>query len=170
MKSIKSVAFSALLTLGAFSAITYTSCSKDDCEDVICSNGGTCVDGTCACPTGYEGTTCQTESRAKFARTTAWNATDNPPSGNPLTYTCIITNGAGSVQNVIIDNNFADNFFVNNVNATVSGNTITIPSQEPDNDDYFVQGQGTYSSGTISWQYTLTPPTGSPVTNNGTWQ
>ncbi len=69
MKSIRNVAFSALLTIGAFSAITYTSCNKDECKDVVCKNGGTCTAGVCSCPTGYEGTNCETLSRAKFIGT-----------------------------------------------------------------------------------------------------
>lgn len=66
MKSIRNAALTALLTIGAFSAITYTSCNKDECKDVVCQNGGTCVSGTCTCPTGYEGTNCETLSRDKF--------------------------------------------------------------------------------------------------------
>jgi len=31
---------------------------KDECKDVICFNGGVCVDGTCACPPGFEGADC----------------------------------------------------------------------------------------------------------------
>ena len=39
---------------------------KDKCEDVVCQNGGSCNDGVCSCPAGYEGTNCQTEIREKF--------------------------------------------------------------------------------------------------------
>ncbi len=68
MKSIRNIAFSALLTVGAFTAMTYTSCNKDECKDVVCQNGGTCDanTGNCVCPTGYEGTNCETKSRDKF--------------------------------------------------------------------------------------------------------
>jgi hypothetical protein len=68
MKSIRNIAFSALLTIGAFTAITYTSCNKDECKDVVCNNGGTCDanTGACVCATGYEGATCDTKSRDKF--------------------------------------------------------------------------------------------------------
>lgn len=36
-----------------------TSCS-DPCEDIICLNGGICIDGTCDCPEGWTGIDCGT--------------------------------------------------------------------------------------------------------------
>lgn len=44
----------------AFGATLYnTSCNKDRCNNVTCQNGGTCVNGYCSCPTGYEGDNCE---------------------------------------------------------------------------------------------------------------
>ena len=40
--------------------------SEDLCDNIICLNEGICESGDCDCPLGYEGTTCETESRAKF--------------------------------------------------------------------------------------------------------
>ena len=65
-KSFRNIALSALITIGGFTAITYTSCTKDECKDVVCNNGGTCVSGNCSCPTGYEGSNCSTFSRDKI--------------------------------------------------------------------------------------------------------
>lgn len=65
MKSIKNIALSVLLTVGAFGAVTYTACNKDECKDVVCQNGGTCSGGNCTCPTGYEGNSCEILSREK---------------------------------------------------------------------------------------------------------
>lgn len=69
MKSIKQFALTAFLTVSAFCAVVYTSCNKDECKDVTCQNGGTCSAGVCSCPTGYEGTNCETKSRDKFVGT-----------------------------------------------------------------------------------------------------
>jgi hypothetical protein len=66
MKSFKQIALSAFLTISAFGAVVYTSCNKDECKDVVCQNGGTCSEGKCTCPTGYDGTNCETKSRDKF--------------------------------------------------------------------------------------------------------
>jgi len=51
-----------LVAITAFTAITYTSCNKDKCKDVTCQNGGACTDGTCSCPSGFEGANCETAS------------------------------------------------------------------------------------------------------------
>lgn len=32
---------------------------KDECKEVICQNGGACVDGACACPQGFTGDYCE---------------------------------------------------------------------------------------------------------------
>lgn len=83
MKSIRNVAFSALLTLGAFGTVFYTSCTKDACKDVVCKNGGTCVNGTCSCPFAFTGTNCETEVRSTFYNTYKGNGSDN--MGNTYT-------------------------------------------------------------------------------------
>lgn len=51
----KSIVFLVILTFGMLS------CAKPDpCEEFVCQNGGTCVDGTCNCPEGFAGTMCET--------------------------------------------------------------------------------------------------------------
>ncbi|MCW3120745.1 MAG: hypothetical protein JWQ38_237 [Flavipsychrobacter sp.] len=59
MKQIKTITLAALCTLGAFSAIVYTSCKKDACKGVVCKNKGTCSNGTCTCPSGFSGKSCE---------------------------------------------------------------------------------------------------------------
>ena len=169
MKSIRNAALSALLTIGAFSAITYTSCNKDECKDVVCKNGGTCVAGVCSCPTGYEGTNCESEGRAKFVKT--WTASDKEVvAGTSLpAYSAIITSGTTIIDIKI--SKFSDSYFTNEVKATVSGSTITIPSQAPDGDGYTVEGTGTYNSTDkkITWSYTIKNPLGVSKSYSGTW-
>ncbi len=53
-----------LFLIGAFLSVTTTSCG-DKCKDVEC-NTGTCLDGTCECGDGFEGTNCEIEWSAKF--------------------------------------------------------------------------------------------------------
>ena len=66
MRKLKSILLASILTIGAFSATLITSCNQDECKDIVCANGGTCSNGNCACPSGYEGAQCQTLSRTKF--------------------------------------------------------------------------------------------------------
>ena len=167
MKSLRLVALSAFLTIGASSAVFYSSCSKDACKDVTCQNGGTCSGGNCTCPTGYEGTTCQTLANAKFVK--IWSATDTKVGGSTLpTYSSNIT--VGSAANMIKISNFSA-LFIADVNATVAGNTITIATQTPDNDNYAVAGTGVLDATTnkITWTYSITSPTNAVINYTGIW-
>jgi hypothetical protein len=172
MKSIKHIALSAFLTLSAFCAVVYTSCNKDACKGVVCQNGGTCSGGTCTCVTGYEGTNCETKSRDKFVK--SWSASDLITGGtSPLAYSASIAAGVSSdITAVIIGNAFSDNFFtVGPINATISGSTITIPSQNPDGNKYSLTGTGTLSAGKITWSYTIkNDVTSVSQVYSGTWQ
>lgn len=189
MKLFRQIALSAMITLSAFAAVVYTSCSKDACKGVTCNNGGTCSGGnctclthftgvhcdslvcnnggtyngsSCTCATGYEGTYCDTLSRAKFLK--SWSASDMTGSTS-VVYTANIAAGTGVTQ--VLIGNFS-NFFTNNTTATISGNTITISLQAPDGNNYQVQGSGTLSAGVITWSYTITDGI-SPQTYTGTW-
>lgn len=173
MNKIKNMLFAGALTLSAFGVVTYTSCNKDECKDVQCNNGGSCISGTCQCASGYEGANCNTESRAKFVK--SWAASDQIGTSN-LVYTVAIGNGT-TINSVIISSAFSDNFFSNNISATVSndasGNSIiTIADQKPDaNGNYRVAGTGTYSAGKINWTYTITRITPASTQNyTGVWQ
>ncbi len=77
MQKVKHIALSALLTLCVFSSVLYTSC-KDKCGSTSCSNGGTCVDGVCECPTGYYGNGCQNSWSSVFIGTYNCTKTCNP--------------------------------------------------------------------------------------------
>jgi hypothetical protein len=103
------------------------------------------------CRSGYDGSNCNTESRLKFEG--VWNAVDTP--GN-ITYMDTIAPG-GNISAVTLSKAFAGHFFSHNINAVVSGNTVTISLQQPDSALYTVQGTGTMDSkqSTISWSYQL---------------
>ncbi len=59
---LRSVLLSSALTIGLFGVVTYSSCVKDECENVSCLNGGSCKDGVCKCPSGYTGSNCGTRT------------------------------------------------------------------------------------------------------------
>lgn len=151
MKSIRNIAFSALLAVGAFATITYTSCNTDACDDIDCMNGGLCLDGSCSCPTGYEGETCETKSNAKFIGTYTVTETCGGTNSNP--YQVTITAGANATD-VLISN-------LGDYNCTVGG-TITFSglvnqAQITINDDKCntqMNATGSYANGVITMSYT----------------
>ncbi len=59
MKRTRTVITTAIITLLTFGAIVYSSCTKDRCSNVTCQNGGSCVNGYCSCPSGWEGDHCE---------------------------------------------------------------------------------------------------------------
>ena len=121
---------------------------------------------TKTCDKGYEGSDCKTEVRTKFAGT--YSASDNPGA---LVYSVTVASGT-SISDVVISSNFSDSYFVNNVKGTVDGSILTIARQQPDNDNYFVEGTGTLSGKTITWSYKIINATVSPETSisyTGTW-
>jgi hypothetical protein len=110
------------LILGISTAMVLTSCKKDEdpCDNIVCSNGGTCNDGSCSCATGYEGSTCGSEVRAKFIG--LYNGTI-ACTGVSQAGNITITNSAAGITSIVIDDG-ADTF-----TGTVSGSSINIATQ-----------------------------------------
>ncbi|MES2516387.1 MAG: calcium-binding EGF-like domain-containing protein [Bacteroidota bacterium] len=58
-----------IIALTSCSLLLFDGCKKkkaeepaaDPCANTVCLNGGTCVDGSCSCPTGYSGADCGTQ-------------------------------------------------------------------------------------------------------------
>lgn len=157
MKSIRRIALTAAVVLSAFGAVTYTSCNKDECKDVVCANGGTCntEDGSCSCATGYEGTTCQTKVNAKFAGVWAVSETCSGTAGTP--YQVTITADATDPTKVLVSNLGNYGCTVGGVVAfdgTVNGVTLTIADNTC---NYQMNATGTFNAdGSISFTYTAT--------------
>ena len=143
MKSIRNIAFSALLTLGAFTAITYTACNKDECKDVTCANGGTCTDGTCTCTVGYTGTLCDKEVRSSYFKTYKGNGVDNLGG----TY----TNWGIKFYSVGTDAKVMGMDLLDEVNAPVAAMTVTLNSNTTFTINSTVIGSRTYTgTGTVN--------------------
>ncbi len=65
----RNILLTFLLSIALLSAVTYTACKKDPCENVVCMNLGACDGGKCVCPTGFEGDRCEVLSRDKLVKT-----------------------------------------------------------------------------------------------------
>lgn len=66
MKFWKHSVITALAFFGIASTVLFTACEEDSCLKLTCRNGGSCADGYCRCPNGFEGSECETKSATKF--------------------------------------------------------------------------------------------------------
>lgn len=82
MKLWKHSLITAFAFFGIAGTVLYSSCEKDTCEGLNCKNGGSCVEGFCHCPSGFEGTECETMAGTKFLGKFVGNYTC--PSVTPL--------------------------------------------------------------------------------------
>lgn len=113
-------------------------------------------------------TSCDKECETKQSDFTGtYNVVEDCSSSPAAAYN--VTVSAGAADNEVLITNFWG-LFQANVRATIDCDNITIDRQEPDGDDYFVEGSGTRTKDgdrvTISFSYTVTDETGGTV--NGT--
>jgi hypothetical protein len=120
------------------------------------------------CNSGYEGVRCNELVTAKFIG--IWSAVDTP--GN-LTYSDTINQGT-SINDINLSSSFAAHHFAHIIRASVATNAITIPYQQPDSGNTYLQGTGIISDDhhTIMVTYQIIIGVDSPqIISNyaGTW-
>ena len=169
MKNLFSVKFIAAAVIAGGMMFTFASCEDDPCKDVTCVNGEAVASGddcACDCDAGYEGDDCTTLTRSKFVGT--WGVSEDCSLSNPAAYTVTITADASNNDKILIDGLWQ--LFNNPVVATVDGNELTIASQEPDGDDFFINGSGTIvvngAVSTITATYNVEDRTGTTTTTD----
>jgi len=166
MKKVSVLGIGFLTAIAFAVVMMFNACSDDPCKDVTCLNGGTCVDGTCNCAAGYEGTDCSTESRTKFFG--SWAGVDQ--CTNVYNYTATVATSASDVTKVLVTNPFAVGTNVT-VSANIDGTNISIPVGSSGNGFTF-SGNGTITSDghTINWaSYTITDSYNNTETCSSTW-
>ena len=94
--------------------LNFISCNKNSSPKVTtivkcvsCANGGLCVDDTCRCPTGYEGSNCETITRDKYLGN--WEVFEKGSTTKAAQYAVSIV-AANNVNQVVIIN--FNNYFV----------------------------------------------------------
>ena len=151
MKFIRNIAFAAIASFAAFSMVTYTACNKDECKDVTCNNGGTCINGNCSCPTGYEGSKCEIVSAASLPGVyTATEDCQPPLTGGPSSWSSTVSTSSSDETRIVISN-FGNSS--TNVTAQVDKNAITIDATTIGTRN--VTGTGTVNGSTLTINYQL---------------
>ncbi len=149
--SIKNLYFIMFLAL---TAVLTTSCDDSDpCKDAACGDNGTCIEGTCVCNVGYEGTACAEEWVTKFLG----SYTGSAGCGYNLTKPAIITRLSATSINIA---NFAG-FDVDAVANVSLESTSSVSAEVLSVNNYIdtagrkFSGTGKISGNTISFAYTV---------------
>ena len=100
MKFWKPVLLSVSLLCALLTTIVYTACEKNPCNNVTCMNGGSCSNGACRCPTGWENTQCQNRTIDRYIGTYGGFSTCN--NGAQTIDTAFITFDGGAINTVSV--------------------------------------------------------------------
>ena len=142
----RKIVISALAVLTTVFSVTWLSCNRDKCKTIVCANKGVCSEGKCTCPAGFEGSNCETVARDKFLG--IWTVFEKGSITNAAQYTISIEK-TGLITDVVIKN--FNNYFVNDIKGTVSGDKLYIYNQQLEGKLTF--GQGYIYSNNIYGQY-----------------
>lgn len=69
MKTLKSTLLTTICFFAIASTVLFSSCEQDPCLDLNCQNGGSCSNGFCECPVGWEGAECDIPASSRFLGT-----------------------------------------------------------------------------------------------------
>lgn len=113
MKKITTILSTISLVVSLFTLVLVSACNKGDikyndttlirpCDNVICLNGGNCVDGSCYCPLGYEGLKCETRFNEKFVGN--YKVADECYTGGNVYYNASIQANSNQATGLILSN------------------------------------------------------------------
>lgn len=143
--------FACFLAVTGTAVIITVSCNTDKCKTLICANGSYCQLGVCICQYGWEGTSCETESRKKFLGN--YMVYEKGSSSFAAQYPIsIVTDTLSNVINNVRISNF-NNRFKGSVLGTVYHDTLTIPNQELEGKTVFGKGYIYVTTDVTYYQY-----------------
>lgn len=136
-----------------------SACQEDPCENVVCLNGGTCVDGlgTCECLPGFEGDSCETFTFQLFLgsfEADYGGCVDTPPEHR------VGIEQKDGEEKLLISNlgDYACPGGELVIEGDVTGNTLVIPQQIVDCGDiqYTFEGTGSVDGAVVTLSFTVT--------------
>ncbi len=134
----------------------WTGCRQDPCENVECQNGGVCMEGTCACAEGFEGTLCETFDGLQFLGT--YTASYGACFDVPDDHRVIVEQITGEANGIRLYNlgDYACPGQELRVEAQIDVNQVSIPDQAIDCGGiiYNFSGQGEFANGVITLEFT----------------
>jgi len=163
MKPIKQIALGVFLTLSIFSAVIYSSCSKNECGAVTCLNKGVCVGGICKCTTGIYGTNCELIYSKKYEG--IYKGLPPDDASSDTTNTLIFGTTSDTTNYNLMDVLWIDTTGNVVVNLSVELNNISSAGANfnisPFTKDYYTYtGMGSVNGNTASMRLTKTDTTG----------
>ena len=145
--------------------------SKTIIKCVTCANGGICTNGTCICPIGYEGVSCETLSIDKFLG--SWNVSEQGTLTAFRNYTVeIVNNSLTSFGNTVQIQDLYDTFPEFVITSYVIVDSLFIPSQQISGKTFIGKGYihsnpSFGQNGTITMRYAVTNNTTGAVDDFG---
>lgn len=127
MKFWKHTLISALAFISVCTIVLYSACDRDSCLTLKCSHNAPCVNGFCQCPTGYEGTQCETRALDRYVGTYFGNTQCNgaPPVIDTLWVTPIAN------PNIVNLRRYRDYDHV--YTATINGDNVSVVDTSANN-------------------------------------
>lgn len=161
----------ALLLVGVLTV--FAACGKDACKEIVCQNGGECMDGDCACPPEFEGNLCEYVAIGDYLGTYSilYNGCFQASPDHKVT----VAEVAGARETIMLGGlgDYACPGGELEVQATVGINSLTITSQticqNGNFKGYTFTGQGTRQGDTLNLSFLVTyEADGVPLQDNCT--
>jgi hypothetical protein len=80
-------------------ALVYNGTILEKCKNVVCYNGGTCKDGFCVCPVGYDGLDCKTTWNSRYIGTYEAYDECSPSAGYTTNIVALVNDASGITIN-----------------------------------------------------------------------
>jgi hypothetical protein len=128
MRKFRLIFGTSSIVLLSFLLFLISACKKDKlkyndstlirpCDNVICLNGGTCKNGLCFCPAGFEGNDCETKWNEKFI---GKYIADDACFSDSLGFYEVVINGDVNNASKIIFNNLGTFCSDKKITATIN--------------------------------------------------